>query len=449
LKSLPKTLDETYERILLAIDDEIRDVAIEALRWLCFAEKVLTIQELAEAAVFSAKVQAPANETPLEVSFDASERIQDPLDILGILSGLVVVYRPHDEAHDEDDEDDDEDYNLLAVERNPISNNDLRPPLEPASQISKVLLSHFSVKEYLVSGRLRCQVERFTIHEPRAHEILATSCLYYIMYCQQSFGLVVLSRNSTCEFRCDEFSPLFPYAKENWVKHARKVEYQSNLTHLIVFLLQAELPLKGCLLLYADEDDQSISQTLTPLYLASYLGLYWPCKNLVETGVDVSVEGGYYGNSLQAASFSGSESIVQLLLNHGADVNAQGGVFGSALQAASGQRSESIVQLLLRNGANLPEGEDLRRAFKSALQIGNKSILQLLISHGTGFEIQKVFEEEVSRKDTRLAIALLEQGMVLAKYNGGAEAEEALAGKDFKRFVDIQIRCFEDTLFGE
>jgi hypothetical protein len=85
-------LDETYERILSAIDEEHRVIAVAALRWLCFSKRTLTIEELAEAAVFSATVKTPREESPLEIVFDTGNRIEDPVDILGILSGLVVLY---------------------------------------------------------------------------------------------------------------------------------------------------------------------------------------------------------------------------------------------------------------------------------------------------------------------------------------------------------------------
>jgi hypothetical protein len=67
LKSLPKTLDETYKRILSAINEEHRVIAVAALRWLCFSKRTLTIEELAEATVFSATVKTPREESPLEI----------------------------------------------------------------------------------------------------------------------------------------------------------------------------------------------------------------------------------------------------------------------------------------------------------------------------------------------------------------------------------------------
>ena len=52
-------------------------------------------------------------------------------------------------------------------------------------------------------------------------------------------------------------------------------------------------------------------------------------------GADINVQGGQYGNALQAASRSGHNKIVELLLSKGADFNAQDGRFGTVLQVAS------------------------------------------------------------------------------------------------------------------
>jgi ankyrin repeat protein len=64
-------------------------------------------------------------------------------------------------------------------------------------------------------------------------------------------------------------------------------------------------------------------------------------------GADVNIQGGEYGNALQAASYEGHHEIVKLLLDNGAVVNAQGGKYGNALQAASYEGHHEIVKLLL------------------------------------------------------------------------------------------------------
>jgi hypothetical protein len=464
-------LDETYERILLAVDEEYRDIAVEALRWLCFSGEVLTIEELAEAAVFSATVEGPSKESLLKVSFDRDDLIQDPLDIMSILSGLVV-YRPPDDRSDNPDDDvdnSDEDDDLHS-----------QPKIDTAK--SEILLSHFSVKEYLISGRLRSRVDRFAIDERRAHETLATKCLYFILYCQEFLEYSEESEDYYPTFRC----LFFYYASGRWVYHARRVEYESKLSYLIISLFELEQPLKG---LFADEiNDNQESGALPPLYHAAFWGLYWPCKKMIENGADVNMQGGFYGNPLQAASITSHESIVPLLLHHGANVNLQGGYYGSALQAATwvGKEStikllldhraninmqggiwgyplraalvsgmENIVQLLLDHGADANiQGERNRSPLHDAIENGGESAFQLLLDHGAHISNLIGYYDEVldrmlsndpgSEINAKIPVILLEHGAVISKFHGGIEAEEALARKDFKRFVAIQMEAHKE-----
>jgi ankyrin repeat protein len=52
---------------------------------------------------------------------------------------------------------------------------------------------------------------------------------------------------------------------------------------------------------------------------------------LLDKGVDVNAQSGWYGNALQAASSKGYEQVVKLLLDKGADVNALDEYYGNAL----------------------------------------------------------------------------------------------------------------------
>jgi Ankyrin repeats (3 copies)/Ankyrin repeat len=429
LKSLPKTLDETYEHILLAIDEEYRDMAIAALRWLCFSVRVMTIEELAEAAIFSANVQAPSEEAPFEVFFDVGDRIQDPLDILGILSGLVVYIQPSN------------------LERTP-PDSAWNP--EKLTWESQVVFSHFSVKEYLVSGRLGNQVDQFIMDERCADEMLATSCLHYILYSRRfverdDFALSPRFRPNDTHKNYTT-PPLLYYASKFWVYHARKVAYESDLAHLIVSLFGTEKSVIKWLILHDSWFDRGICKTLTSIYLASMLDLYWPCKVLVEAGADVNIEGGNYGSPLQAAASNGNGRIVQFLLDHGANVNIHGEgeeKYGHALYNASRDGHERIVRLLLNSGADVnQQGGEFNTALLAAIYKGNKSIVRLLLDHGADPNIEggvNAFSAAMHKNYPSIAILLLERGAVVPNFLGGTEAEETLARKDFKRFVAIQI----------
>jgi hypothetical protein len=396
---------------------------------------------------FSATVEGPSKESPLKVSFDRDELIQDPFDLMSILSGLVVYRAPDDWSYNSDDDTDDDDVD------DSDSDEDLHSQPEINKTKSKILLSHFSVKEYLVSGRLGSQVDRFAIDERRAHEVLDTKCLYFILYCQEFLEYSEKSKGYRPTFRC----PFFYYASACWEDHAQTVEYESKLSYLIISLFELEQPLKG--LFPGEREDDQKSGDLTPLYHAAFQGLYWPCKKLIENGADVNMQGGYYGNPLQAASMEGHENIVQLLLHHGATVNLQGGHYGSALQAATYIGKESIVNILLEHGANINlQGGHYGSALQAAICTGRESIFRLLLDHGADISSQTGHYDDVldqyydsaflrqgwSKTNAGIAVILLEHGAVMSKFHGGIEAEEALARKDFKRFVAIQVEAREE-----
>jgi ankyrin repeat protein len=453
----------------------------------------MTIRGLTEAAVFSANVQPPLEEALLDISFDADVFFQDPLDILEFLSGLVVCRPSH--------------YGESG-------NSDYTKPglLESPTQVfvnSNIILSHFSIKEYLVSGRLRPEVQAFAMDEDSAHEVLAKKCLYSML-----FFLAAYSGKTQNDIRHSH--PFYAYAAERWEEHASAVDYESEFTHLIVTILEEQKLRSPFLKRFAYSDQ--FSDTLEPLYLATYANLYWPCKKLLDSGADASKQGGYYGSALQVASVNGSGTIAQLLLNHGvnvnmeggnygsalqavsvfgditivqllidheADINIEGGFYESALQAASVSGSGTIVQLLLAYGADVNmKGGFYRSALQGASACGSESIVQLLLNRGAnpnlrggkyGSALQVVVSKgskliiqpllahgaELNTKpgfydgniknmfhynNTDAVVLLLEHGAVMYGFLGGIEAKEALERKDFKRFVAIQVEKLQARL---
>ena len=145
LKNLPKTLDDTYARILTNIDEDYEQEARRALLWLAFSERPLDIDEVAEAAVVN-----PHSDRP----FDPEERLRDSHAVLEILTSLVTV--------------------------SPIVNASY-------SRTWIVRLAHFSVKEYLLSDRIQNgPASKFSATDVAANEFIAKSCLQYIFHYDES-----------------------------------------------------------------------------------------------------------------------------------------------------------------------------------------------------------------------------------------------------------------------
>ncbi|KAF2149963.1 hypothetical protein K461DRAFT_229894, partial [Myriangium duriaei CBS 260.36] len=84
LQSLPKTLDETYERILRNIPEEDIGIAVRLLQFLLYSERPLKLVEAIDAVAVDVKSQ-PA--------FDPESRLEDPEELIGYCPSLIeIVY---------------------------------------------------------------------------------------------------------------------------------------------------------------------------------------------------------------------------------------------------------------------------------------------------------------------------------------------------------------------
>jgi len=100
LKSLPKSLDETYARILSNIDEEHSGHARSILQWLAFSVRPITLEEVA------AGLAVDLDHCCLLVP---DQQLQDPYDILTICSSLVTMSdesQPHQHSDEESGEKD-------------------------------------------------------------------------------------------------------------------------------------------------------------------------------------------------------------------------------------------------------------------------------------------------------------------------------------------------------
>ncbi|KAI9856111.1 MAG: hypothetical protein M1813_009229 [Trichoglossum hirsutum] len=349
LTSLPKTLDDTYARILCSIDEEHSENALKILQWLAYSARPLQIEEIAEV------IAVDIEDNP---RFDIERRFPEPRDILTICSSLVTI----------------------AVEE---AGDDKRVE-------GQVRLAHFSVKEYLVSERIQIgPAHGYSIRETHANISIAETCLAYLL--QFEYFNSVTSRTA-------EEYPLARYATRYWMQHARWAEKDTSTVHLLVmelFLSKRDAYVNWIRLSdpekrwMAPDRTRSPKSIASPLYYVSLAGLVEPSKLLLEKGADVNAQGGDYGNALQAASAKGHDQIVQQLLEKGADINAQGGYYGNALQAASFEGHDQIVQQLLEKGVDInAQGGRYGNALQAASFEGHDQIVQQLLEKGVDINAQ-------------------------------------------------------------
>ncbi|KAH9037511.1 hypothetical protein EDB85DRAFT_609212 [Lactarius pseudohatsudake] len=135
LEQLPKSLDETYERILKAINDTNREQAYRLLQYLTVAIRPLRVEELAELLATDPNVGGIPK-------LNANWRWEDQEAVLSACAGLVSVI------------------------------------IENGSRV--VQFSHSSVKDFLTSSRLASSpqdVSRFHIPFEAPHVMLSQACL--------------------------------------------------------------------------------------------------------------------------------------------------------------------------------------------------------------------------------------------------------------------------------
>ncbi|GAB1739832.1 hypothetical protein NU219Hw_g4767t1 [Hortaea werneckii] len=337
LRTLPKTLDETYERILCAIEERYRPEALTLLRWITYSKTPPSLEELAETTIID-----PSGEGTVDI--DNRGDVQGPVNIL---SGLILIYKTYEGE--------------------------------------KARLAHFSVKEYLESRRVvDGKAKDFHLDAAREHRFLAQSCLTYLMhYSNDTTKLITLE---------DQLAyPLLYYSANTWYYHS-SLQSDGELEREVRMLTSTECLRSWLRQIYQLREDQARLNDFKAgqaIYFATYVGLSKVVKLLLARGADVNESEAYHGTALQVASYRGYKDIVELLLARGANVNESEDYYGSALQAASYGGYKDIVELLLARGVDVNASGGLARsALQSASDKGYKDIVERLLAAGANVNAQ-------------------------------------------------------------
>ena len=167
LSTLPKTMDDTYLRILKGIPGEYQKEVRCVLHLLFVSFRPLTLKEVAEALAVDYEAEV----------FDAENRLRDPRDILEMCSSLFSLH--------------------------------LRWSGFDISLESSLQFAHYSVQEYLVSNRIPSE---FGVEKIEAHRLATKIGLTYLL----SFDKV--PRPAETDF------PFLKYAATHWPDHALVLE---------------------------------------------------------------------------------------------------------------------------------------------------------------------------------------------------------------------------------
>ncbi|KAJ3532746.1 hypothetical protein NM208_g8299 [Fusarium decemcellulare] len=275
LKSLPPTLNKTYERILDRIQSKnaaVQYLAEQCLHFIAVAEPPLTVSELQEA------VSIDDETTTLD-----SDALVDEATIIQHCSSLV---------------------------RRRVSYDGADTYLE---------FSHFSVAEYLQGSSLcGTKLERYRICQNSANRSLATACLRMLCLDEVSYQPTATKEDFTQVSERNWQHPFYPYAALLWPSYASNHWRDTTISDLIIRLFSQDKPkiffswtLQMFHFLMASRDlavreainavpeDQDthefiqfssvvLQKGFTPLHIAAALGLIEPCRMLVQKGADVN-----------------------------------------------------------------------------------------------------------------------------------------------------------------
>ena len=313
LNELPKTLDETYERILRGIPEKMQKDAHRIFQWIMVSLEPLGVEELAE--VFAINFDEEMCGIPV---FEPSWRDTNAeTAVLSACSTLVAIVNSRE-------------YGKI------------------------VQFSHFSVQEYLTSDRVAKSehVSHFHIHPKPAHTLLAKACLSFLFHLDYSIN----------DAKLNNF-PLAMYASVNWVYHAQFEDVSSYIEDGIDLLFEKDKPHFATWIWVYDierriyplsRDIRPEELDRDPLYYAALCGL----RGLVERILtahpqDLDPKAGAYSAPLNVALARGHLDIAQFLLDRGAVGDNMGEGRETGLYIASCRGYLDIVRSLIDRGADL------------------------------------------------------------------------------------------------
>ncbi|KAL8934915.1 MAG: hypothetical protein Q9211_004980 [Gyalolechia sp. 1 TL-2023] len=348
LDSLPTTLDGTYERILCKIDPAYKRETLQILQWLACSMRPLTITEVAELVAFDGDSKP---------KFDAAKRLADIEEILSLCSSLTLCTMPDGSDSDQIDQD----------SGSGGSNQDSK-----GTTFTTIRLAHFTVKEYLMSDRIRHgPAAFFSLGEEMSHLRIAETCLSCLLLYEMI--LFVDEGEFTIEF------PIAKYSARYWVSHfrkARSILEKRHFEHASELFLD-EHKLQNWVALYDIDDAMEICGRYkqgSSLYYAVLTGLYGLVEVVLQSGnyIYANEETSIGRRSVFEAHDHGKAPPCHT--NKRTPIDSRGGYLHTPLHAASYYRlfigletrsalsasakngDTATANVLLGNGADIHEG---------------------------------------------------------------------------------------------
>jgi hypothetical protein len=316
LDDLPDGLDDTYERILLGVPRHHIDVVHKIFQWLSISTSPLTLLELHDAIAIDPELDF----------LDEESQLSSPQDIFDLCSSLTTV-----------------------------------------TDTGTIQLAHASVKEYLLSDKIKnSPTADFALNPKESMIGIARCCLAYLSFKELESGPAISYEEY--KLRMARF-PLLNHAAIAWPYQILAAGEPPELKNEIIHFLTANhntfmswiqilnaLPLTG---MDAETAWSSYPKLATPLYYAASFGLYQIVYSLVDAGADLNAPASRFGGTaLHGAVVRHHIPVIKLLLEAGADVNKCDFNSTTPLHSAMWHDENEIVSLLLKYGArreNMPK----------------------------------------------------------------------------------------------
>ncbi|MCJ1248004.1 hypothetical protein MMC30_005219 [Trapelia coarctata] len=262
LSSLPRTLEEIYERILLPIDQSYRSNAFKILQWLALSARPVTVGEGSEMLAIELGERA---------GYNPDLKLLDPRDVMVMCFSLVTTRAT----------------SVYDLETLPAAYDEYNV----YEQFDELRLAHMSVADYLLSSRIRSSGGdlQFQLKEqPLLH------------YAAHLWPYHVNAAGNTIEDETWRLVQQFFATKA--LKHG------GNFAAWIVTLTPGV--------------SLDIIKSTHPLYYAPSFGIASVVQKLLETDkfIDIEARGGRFGSpALQVACYRNHPKTVKILLEAGAD----------------------------------------------------------------------------------------------------------------------------------
>ncbi len=408
LKTLPKTLDETYERILSNIPDDYVEDVRRVLQCLICSFYPLDVKEVADIVAIDTA----------EPYYDPENGYSSPRELLSVCSGLVSTRSSWRQGD--------------GMGRS------------ARIEIEELRLAHFSVKEYLVSDRVNLgPALKYKLDEVSCHGTLANLCISYLLQYEEGiYDRQSVTRTGDPEAheswdeqseaetdghfedkKLCEITPFAPYAAIFWSRHLRAARlddttplYAKSMKliddpalldrivnhHRYWFDADVDYTLRFFSIRNRRRNPVKypLSASISPVYYASLLGLDYHVSQLLEAGESADSLGPE-GTALAVAASKGHKSTVQLLLKLGADMNAQ----------EVWKKERNITTILTKT------------ALHSAIERGHEDIVHFLLDHGAAVNTKLIadgysayvmgntpLQDALLRNNTSLSRNLLARG---------------------------------------